>query len=37
VHSAVQLLYGRDADKPRALREGALPLARLLRRTLRPR
>jgi acyl-CoA reductase-like NAD-dependent aldehyde dehydrogenase len=37
VRSAVQLLYGRDADKPRALREGALPLARLLRRTLRPR
>jgi len=33
--SAAQLLYGRDADKPGALREGAAPLARLLRRTLR--
>jgi acyl-CoA reductase-like NAD-dependent aldehyde dehydrogenase len=30
-----QLLYGRDADKRAALRDGALPLARLLRRTLR--
>src|SRR3954451_15787192 len=33
--SAAQLLYGRDADKPGALREGAAPLARLLRRTLK--
>jgi succinate-semialdehyde dehydrogenase/glutarate-semialdehyde dehydrogenase len=35
VRSAAQLLYGRDADKPGALREGAGPLARLLRRSLR--
>ena len=35
IHAAAQLLYGRDADKPGALREGAGPLARLLRRSLR--
>jgi acyl-CoA reductase-like NAD-dependent aldehyde dehydrogenase len=35
VRSGVQLLYGRDADKPGALREGVRPLARLARRTLR--
>jgi acyl-CoA reductase-like NAD-dependent aldehyde dehydrogenase len=33
--SAAQLLYGRDADKPRALREGAAPIARLLRRSVK--
>jgi succinate-semialdehyde dehydrogenase/glutarate-semialdehyde dehydrogenase len=36
MRSAAQLLYGRDADKPHALREGAAPMARLLRRSLRP-
>jgi len=35
VRSAAQLLYGRDADKPGALREGAGPIARVLRRSLR--
>jgi len=35
MHSAGQLVYGRDADKRRALREGAEPMLRLLRRTLR--
>jgi acyl-CoA reductase-like NAD-dependent aldehyde dehydrogenase len=35
LHAATQLLYGRDADKPDALRRGALPLARLARRALR--
>jgi succinate-semialdehyde dehydrogenase/glutarate-semialdehyde dehydrogenase len=35
LHSAAQLLYGRDADKAGALRRGALPLARLGRNMLR--
>ena len=35
LHSAAHLLYGRDADKPEALRRGALPLFRLARRSLR--
>jgi acyl-CoA reductase-like NAD-dependent aldehyde dehydrogenase len=35
MHSAAQLLYGRDADKPGALRRGALPLLRVARRSLR--
>jgi Aldehyde dehydrogenase family len=35
LHAAGQLVYGRDADKRRTLREGAEPIARVLRRTLR--
>jgi hypothetical protein len=35
VRSAAQLLYGRDADKPEALRQGALPLWKLTRKSLR--
>jgi succinate-semialdehyde dehydrogenase / glutarate-semialdehyde dehydrogenase len=35
LHSAAQLLYGRDADKAAALRRGARPLARLARKSLR--
>jgi acyl-CoA reductase-like NAD-dependent aldehyde dehydrogenase len=35
VHSAAQLFYGRDADKPEALRRGALPLWKLTRKSLR--
>jgi hypothetical protein len=33
--SAARLLYGRDADKPEALRRGGLPLARIARKTMR--
>jgi acyl-CoA reductase-like NAD-dependent aldehyde dehydrogenase len=33
--SAAKLLYGRDADKRAALRRGAVPIARVLRRALR--
>jgi acyl-CoA reductase-like NAD-dependent aldehyde dehydrogenase len=33
--SAARLLYGRDADKPEALRRGSRPLFRLVRKTLR--
>ena len=35
LQAASKLLYGRDADKPAALRRGALPLARLGRKALR--
>jgi acyl-CoA reductase-like NAD-dependent aldehyde dehydrogenase len=35
LHSAAQLLYGRDADKAAALRRGARPLARVARKSLR--
>jgi acyl-CoA reductase-like NAD-dependent aldehyde dehydrogenase len=35
MHSSAQLLYGRDSDKPAALRRGLGPLLRLLRKTLR--
>ena len=35
LHSAAQLLYGRDSDKPAALRRGAGPLLKLARRSLR--
>ncbi len=35
LHSAAQLLYGREADKRGALRRGAVPLVRLTRKTLR--
>jgi acyl-CoA reductase-like NAD-dependent aldehyde dehydrogenase len=35
MHSAAQLLYGRDADKPGALRRGIRPLLRVARRALR--
>jgi succinate-semialdehyde dehydrogenase/glutarate-semialdehyde dehydrogenase len=35
LHSSAQLLYGRDADKPRALRRGLLPMLRLVRKSLR--
>ena len=35
MHSAAQLLYGRDADKPEALRRGLVPMLRLARRSLR--
>jgi acyl-CoA reductase-like NAD-dependent aldehyde dehydrogenase len=35
MHSAAHLLYGRDADKPEALRRGLGPMLRLARRTLR--
>jgi succinate-semialdehyde dehydrogenase/glutarate-semialdehyde dehydrogenase len=35
LHAAAQLLYGRDADKPQALRRGIVPLARLARKSLR--
>ena len=35
VHSAAQLLYGRDADKRGAVRRGALPLVRLAGKTFR--
>ncbi|GAC1319423.1 MAG: hypothetical protein NVSMB25_10190 [Thermoleophilaceae bacterium] len=35
LHSSAQLLYGRDEDRAAALRRGALPLARLVRRMLR--
>jgi hypothetical protein len=34
MHNSAKLLYGRDADKAEALRRGALPLARVLRKTL---
>ena len=34
MHNAAKLLYGRDADKADALRRGAAPLARVLRKTL---
>jgi hypothetical protein len=32
LHSAAQLAFGRDADKREALKRGAVPLARLLRK-----
>jgi acyl-CoA reductase-like NAD-dependent aldehyde dehydrogenase len=35
MHASAQLLYGRDSDKPAALRRGLGPLLRLLRKTLR--
>jgi succinate-semialdehyde dehydrogenase/glutarate-semialdehyde dehydrogenase len=35
LHAAAQLLYGRDADKPAALRRGLGPLLRLARKSLR--
>ena len=35
MRSVAQLLYGRDSDKGRALREGAGPIARLARRMLK--
>ena len=35
MQASARLLYGRDADKPGALRRGALPLARVGRKTLR--
>ncbi len=35
MRASAKLLYGRDADKPRALREGAVPLLRLGRKSLR--
>ncbi len=35
LHAAAQLLYGRDADKRAALARGAVPLARLTRKSLR--
>jgi len=35
LHAAAQLLYGRDADKRAALARGAVPLARLARKSLR--
>jgi succinate-semialdehyde dehydrogenase/glutarate-semialdehyde dehydrogenase len=35
MQASARLLYGRDADKPGALRRGVLPLARVGRRTLR--
>jgi acyl-CoA reductase-like NAD-dependent aldehyde dehydrogenase len=35
LHSSAQLLYGRDDDKPGALRRGAIPIARLAGRSLR--
>ncbi len=34
LHSAAQILYGRDDDKASALRSGVRPLARLARKTL---
>jgi acyl-CoA reductase-like NAD-dependent aldehyde dehydrogenase len=33
--ASARLLYGRDSDKPSALRRGLLPLLRVVRRTLR--
>jgi succinate-semialdehyde dehydrogenase/glutarate-semialdehyde dehydrogenase len=35
LHAAAQLLYGRDSDKPDALRKGLRPLLRLARKSLR--
>jgi len=35
LEASAKLLYGRDADKPGALRRGALPFARIGRKTLR--
>jgi acyl-CoA reductase-like NAD-dependent aldehyde dehydrogenase len=35
MHSAAQLLYGRDADKPPALRRGIKPMLQVARRSLR--
>jgi len=35
MQASARLLYGRDADKPAALRRGALPLARVGHKTLR--
>jgi succinate-semialdehyde dehydrogenase/glutarate-semialdehyde dehydrogenase len=34
MRSSAQLLYGRDADKLDALKKGAAPLARVLRKTI---
>jgi hypothetical protein len=35
MQASARLLYGRDADKPGALRSGLLPLARVGGKTLR--
>jgi succinate-semialdehyde dehydrogenase/glutarate-semialdehyde dehydrogenase len=35
LNASAKLLYGRDADKPRALRRGLLPMLRVSARTLR--
>ena len=35
LHASAQLLYGRDSDKPAALRRGLGPLLRLVRKSLR--
>ena len=35
LHASAQLLYGRDSDKPAALRRGIRPLFKLLRKSLR--
>jgi len=35
MRASAKLLYGRDADKWAALRQGALPLAKVGRKTLR--
>jgi hypothetical protein len=35
LHASAQLLYGRDSDKPAALRRGLRPLLKLLRKSLR--
>jgi acyl-CoA reductase-like NAD-dependent aldehyde dehydrogenase len=35
LHASAQLLYGRDSDKPAALRRGAGPLLRIVRKSLR--
>ncbi|MEA2405239.1 MAG: hypothetical protein QOE08_1886 [Thermoleophilaceae bacterium] len=35
LHASAQLLYGRDADKAGALRRGAVPFAKLARKTMR--
>ncbi len=35
MRASAKLLYGRDSDKPGALREGALPLARVGRKSVR--
>ena len=35
MHAAAQLLYGRDADKPEALRQAVGPSIQLARKSLR--
>ena len=35
MHSTAQLLYGRDDDKPKALRSGARSLAKVAARAVR--